>query len=185
MTTKVAYLHQNAHRNTFVDPKAAYRKLEEWNQPTFSNYFGVEIKTITYPTTGQLNVIRLKGQTPGALVMCGTTKELKASLNAFYSGGVVQGVLGDHEDAEKWILMCFVRGKSSSIGAVTKTLINIGGARWWWGATGDTIGSFTPHQWQKVPTGHRPGINFPELADILDDLEKPLEGESTVDVISW
>lgn len=84
MTTKVAYLHQNAHRNTFVDPKAAYRKLEEWNQSTFSNYYGAEIKTITYPKSGQLNVIRLKGQTPGALVMCGTTKELKASLNAFY-----------------------------------------------------------------------------------------------------
>jgi hypothetical protein len=199
MTTKVAYTFNSVHRNNFMDPVAAHKLLEEWNEPTFDKYFGKRLQTLT-TDVGTMNALMLDRKrgdqevSPGGVIMSGTTSDLKRSFSEFDGKkDGIRGIAGG--SADMMLLACFVRGKSSGAFADVKTLINIGPDRYWWGALGDSFASFHPGKWKFIPdptddymskfTNPRACWSFRELIDVLDRLEKPLEGEKSVEIIAW
>jgi hypothetical protein len=132
MTTKVAYTFDGAQRNRFMDPVAAYQLLETWNEPNFDKFISKRIEKLTCDL-GSMHVLildRKRGDrmenSPGGVIMCGTTADLKGSFAAFNGNAEgIRGISGGLNDNR--LLACFVRGKSGLLADV-KTLINIGPA---------------------------------------------------------
>jgi hypothetical protein len=200
MTTKVAYTFDGAYRDRFMSPAEAYRLLESWDERNFDKFIGKRTEKqacdLGYMWTLILDRKRndRMEHSPGGVIMCGTTKDLKDSFLEFDGKPEgIRGIAGGKNDNR--LLACFVRGRSSLLGEV-KTLINIGPAETWWGAIGENISSFRPSKWKFIPNPERDNYlstftnprecwSFKELIDYLDPLEKPLEGESKVDILDW
>ena len=134
MTTKVAYTFDGAQRNRFMDPVAAYSLLESWNEPNFDKFMKRREKiTCDLGSMHALILDRKRGDrmenSPGGVIMCGTTADLKNSFAVFNGNDEgIRGISGGKSDNR--LLACFVRGKSGKFADV-KTLINIGPAETW------------------------------------------------------
>lgn len=157
-----------------MDPVTAYQTLEFWDKYDFSSFLKPGI-TIPMTDNPQEYIIRLEGDLPGGVVMCGTTSELQVSLLNFYRAGLLAVEAKFDGDP---LLVNFVRGRHGF--GETKTMINIGPKRGWWGCTG-SLENWKPPHWKNLrKRGELLLCPFNSLANDVPKAEK-IFGE----IISW
>jgi hypothetical protein len=150
-----------------MSPLTAYPELERLNQSTFDYFLkGKQGVVKPEPGTGNL-IIELGSPEPGGVVMCGTTGDLKTSLNDFITENRLHGVWSELLGDPLAVYCC--RGKSSK--GAARTMVNIGPLKKWWGSTSGDPNNFKPRNWNFL-RGPMSRCSFVNLSSMLDDAEK-------------
>lgn len=193
MPTRVAYSLRNNYLPAFLHPKKIYKTLQKIGKPDFDGFMdaGMPVSIVVTDKTQAVSLL-LSGPgfdglpNFGGVVMCGTTKELKASFQAYLGNKEKIRVFGvDHKEKDiDHLLAYFVRGKTTF--SEPQTIICIGPRMKWWGCINQDESQFFPGKWMKYP-GVKSAllqINFKELLEGLDECETDPDTDKPVTVIS-
>jgi hypothetical protein len=156
MPAYYAFDYKNGFRDGLIVPSHAYRLLNNWHR--------TDLRALFAPGT---IAVAMQGEDPGAVLMCGTTGDLKSSLKRYVDPSPANlmrfaGFAGDLDG----LAAKYVRIKTGGLLSDTVTVICIAGTEGWWHAP-DARSAGLAQGWASLRDDFFTGITIKELIPLL------------------